>query len=703
MKSNPSSTADLQWSSPIKQLYRGGKSKIADQLAEAGFHTLEDLRWIPPLKVQLIPPTQSFSLLQEGSFFRGSGTIISHQTRPNFRARGKGRSLLHNIQLVVKDHHSPLTIHLRWFNAYQSMNQKISSLKEITFVGQVQTYNNLFQIVNPEFDAYTPSVVFENEVKVSYPTVNKVSPTQLQQLFRKIPDCLWEQIEDPLSPELTEKRDYLPLGQAFKVLHGLVPPSELTPTLREKARMRLIYEEFFNDQIKVFLRREKNQQITAPTYQISDHQLATCLQNFPFELTIDQQTALSHIRTDLGRPIPMMRLVQGDVGCGKTAVALAGACVCLEAGAQVAFMCPTESLANQHYETAKRFLPPHYKIGRLLGGQKPSEKKAIQEQLSRGELQLVIGTHTLIQDSVQFKNLALAIVDEQHKFGVEQRLKLTRKGQGVHCLIMTATPIPRSLSLTQYGDLDITTIKTMPLGRRGHKTRIIREENYPKYLSFLKTRLDLGEQVFVVVPAIEESQMKDISNLHEVLAQYSDYFPTYQCVGLHGQMSSEEKQETLKAFRDKKIQLLVATSVIEVGIDVPNATVLSIINPERFGLSSLHQLRGRVGRGDKPGFCFLVVRNQISHEALQRLQVIEKNTDGFTIAEEDLKIRGEGDLFGQEQSGDLTHRRLGNLLRDQQQLIEAREDAQYLLGHNPASLSSYINRWERDEKVFSTI
>jgi ATP-dependent DNA helicase RecG len=703
MKLSPSSTSKLSWSSSVSSLFRGGKSKVADQLFAAGYKSLEDLLWIAPLKIHLVPPIKSFEYFKEGEVFRGAGEIISHQTRPNFRARGKGRALLQNILIVVKDLNSKEIIHLRWFNAYGSINQKIKCHEKIIFTGQLQLYNGLFQIVNPEFMPYDPDFKPVAELKIQYPTISKISPPHLANLFNKIPAILWEQIPDSLPHDLREKRNLISLGEAFLVLHAKISIDEMSDELKAKALERLIYEEFFNEQIKILMRKDKIIGVQAPILKITEPGLKEIQDRFPFSFTPDQKIALETIRDDLATQKPMMRLIQGDVGCGKTAVALAATSIVINNGYQVALMCPTEALAFQHYETAQAILDQNIRILYLVGSLKASEKKKCHQLIESGEIDFVIGTHAIIQESVRFSKLGLSIIDEQHKFGVEQRLSLIKNNPGCHCLIMTATPIPRSLSLTQYGDLDITTIRSMPVGRKGHQTRIVNQQTMSKYLSFLKTRLSLGEQAYIVVPAIEESLIEDLQYLEKTIDDYKELFPDNTIVGLHGQMSSEEKTKTLSQFKAGLIDILVATSVIEVGIDVPNATVLSINNPERFGLSSLHQLRGRVGRGSKPGFFFLITHQRISEESLKRLKVIEKNTDGFIIAEEDLKIRGEGDLFGKEQSGDLTHKRFSNILLHQSQLLMACEDAKELWKTHHECLSPHIHRWSGDEKVFSTV
>jgi len=398
-----------------------------------------------------------------------------------------------------------------------------------------------------------------------------------------------------------------------------------------------------------------------------------------------------------------MRMIQGDVGCGKTSVALIAALMCQSNKRQVAFMCPTEALARQHYETFSKLLGSKIKMDLLLGGHKPKEKKVIQEKLISAETDLIIGTHSLIQDSIEFKDLGLAIIDEQHKFGVKQRQKLTAKGSGTHTLIMTATPIPRTLQLAQYGDLDISTIRTMPGGRKGTKTRIVTEATYEKYLSFIKTRIELGEQIYIVVPAIEESETINVNNVNQLQLEYKKFFPEYSIAALHGQLNHEEKTEVMQNFTGGKIQILISTTVIEVGINVLNSTVMAIYNPDRFGLSSLHQLRGRVGRDDKPGFCFLITEKNVSPQAMQRLKVIENTNDGFEIADADLKNRGEGELFGANQSGHSSDYKLASIFENFDIFEKVSQDINDLKQNHTEKLNNVLIKLTEDTKVSSTI
>lgn len=698
MKSKTSNTSSIDWNSPLNILISGKKpSPTIEKLMDAGVGTLIDLLWILPLRINKMPAFQPFREAQLDQFFKGSGKVIHVDIKPAFGRRGKGNILLYNGYAVVKDDLSSETLSLRWFNLYPNQKKQIESLERITFLGQVQEFKAQKQVINPQIidpEGNSSPYIIE------YPTVNKISGTHLKKVIDLIPKHLWENIPETL-PELGYNAQ-MSLGDAFKVMHGKVPVDIFTPKKRDAAEERLIYEEFLIDQLKIQTRRKFIKKKDAPVLALDDSRVTDLVKHLPFELTSDQLKVFMEIIRDFKSGHPMMRMVQGDVGCGKTIVAFLAARVANKAGHQVALMCPTEALANQHFESFKQ-LNPALNLDLLLGSTKAKERKVILKNLAEGETEIIIGTHALFQDSVQFKKLGLAIIDEQHKFGVEQRLRLVAKGHGTHSLIMTATPIPRTLSLAQYGDLDISSIKMMPAGRKGIKTRITEKVNYDKYVEFIKGRLSLGEQAYFVFPAIEESETLDIQNVKEALKRYQEVFRGFKVDALHGQMKAEEKDEVVRQFRDKKINILVSTSVIEVGINIPNATIMSIYNPERFGLSSLHQLRGRVGRGEKPGFCFLVLDKEVSPEAYQRLQVIEKNLDGFIIAEEDLKFRGEGDIFGVDQSGTVSTKRLANFLTHTAILEQVVADLDNIQKTKPELLAPHFERLAKDQKILDTI
>lgn len=714
MRSNPlnsstdrKSKKELSWSSPISDLMGKASAKTTDKLSEAGIRELSDLLWIFPLRVVELPPLRSFDAIEEGRIFLGRAKVLNVQAKPNFRIRGRGKALLYNIMVHVQDLLSDKILTLKWFNSYGSVTSKISKCTFIEFMGEASLYNGQPQFANPEFialetpDSDSSLVAVSQDYKIQYPTINTVPGLQIKKIIDKVPANLWDQIAETLPTRILKQNNFLSLSESFKVIHAKIKP---TADLEARSEKRLIYEEFFIDQIKIHLRRKYFKKPKAEKFSVTSETFSQFLKLYPYELTPDQSRTLSDIRRDLISEHPMMRLVQGDVGCGKTTVAMLAAMIVISSGGQAAFMCPTEALAMQHFSSAKElFAGTDITFKLLLGSTPAKEKKLIQQEVAEGKIQFLIGTHSLIQESVQFNKLGLAIIDEQHKFGVDQRIRLTSKGQGTHCLIMSATPIPRSLSLTQYGDLDISTIKTMPTGRKGHKTRIVTEETYPMFLNFLKTRLSMGEQVYVVVPAINESAEQEFHNLTDTLERFKKFFPDNVVEGLHGQMKADEKARMFTAFKHHDVQILVATSVIEVGINVINATVMAIINPERFGLSSLHQLRGRVGRGDKPGFCFLVNDKKISAQSMERLRVIENNTDGFKIAEEDLKLRGEGDLFGTDQSGSQAQKRLANVILHADVLYQAREDVMALIEAKDSDICKLLDFYARDERIFTTV
>ena len=699
MKSRTSSTSEIQWSSPLDLLVSSKKpSPTLEKIKDAGLLKIEDLLWILPLRINRMPTLQPFREAKLNHYFMGEGKVIHVDVKMAFGRRGKGNIMLYNGQVVVKDINSNETLSLRWFNLYPNQKKQIEALENIRFLGQVQEFKAQKQVVNPQI-LNTEGAILSPYI-IEYPTINKVGGTHLRKFIDLIPSALWNSVQETL-PELNYNKE-MSLSEAFRVMHGRIPPAEFSGEKKNKAEERLIYEEFLSDQLKIKTRRKFIKRKDAPKFSITPAAEKKLLSSLSFTLTDDQLKVFEDIKKDLLSGHPMMRMVQGDVGCGKTVVAWLATRVVNANKSQAALMCPTEALANQHFQSFTE-LNPDLSISLLLGSTKAKEKREILKKLSSGETDLLIGTHSLFQDTVIFKNLGLAIIDEQHKFGVEQRLRLVSKGHGTHSLIMTATPIPRTLSLAQYGDLDISSIRTMPAGRKGIKTRITEKLNYEKYIEFVKGRLSLGEQAYFVFPAIDESETLDIQNVKEAFKTYAKAFGEFKVAMLHGQMKSDEKEQVVQDFRDKKYHVLISTSVIEVGINIPNATVMSIYNPERFGLSSLHQLRGRVGRGEKGGFCFLVLDRVLDPLIMERLRVIENSTDGFVIAEEDLKFRGEGDLFGVDQSGTTTTRRLANFLLHTPILERVVKDVEMLEAERPELLEPIFEKLAKDQKILDTI
>lgn len=697
-------TNNIELSSPISSLLKTKTpSENLNHLNTVGIFTVEDLLWIFPLKIMIVPKVASFKNAIIGSYFRGQGTIISLNARPAFGVKGKGRALLYNVTATVKDKFSDTSLYLSWFNCYGSTKLKLEKIKEISFSGEVSEYKSIRQIANPEYEEGFTENANELNYLIQYPTIQGVPGSYIKKLMERIPLTVFDQIKETLPREILSKRNLHQLSETIKILHGKIPAEKYSEKIYNLAFDRLVYEEFFQEQIKVLARRQFLQHEPAQKFHSTQKEVDQFLKLLPFTLTEDQHNALVDIENDLLLGKPMMRLIQGDVGCGKTAIAFIASIMVLSKNAQVALMCPTETLAIQHFQTIQEYLKnTSYKVIALLGSQTAKEKKSINKLIQEGEVHFVVGTHSLFQDSVIFKNLKLAIIDEQHKFGVEQRIKLMKKGEGTHTLIMTATPIPRSLSLTQYGDLDFSIVKSIPQGRKGIKTRIVEPLNFDKYLSFVKTRLELNEQIYVVVPAIEESEKLDTQNLEQAFLDYKQYFPHTPIQSLHGRIKGPEKAQILNDFAQGKTKILISTSVIEVGINVPNATVMAILSPDRFGLSSLHQLRGRVGRGNKPGFCFLVVDENKNPQVMERLKVIESTTDGFKIAEADLAIRGEGDLFGTAQTGIAT-KRFANIFLHQKILYDAIGDVKDLIQSQYPPILERINKLKNDPKILATI
>ena len=464
--------------------------------------------------------------------------------------------------------------------------------------------------------------------------------------------------------------------EALENLH--CPPSSAGPEFVDMTspfHRRIIFEEFFWLELYLAARKSGVSREGAPAFAAKTKLVGDLKKALPFRLTGAQERAFEEILGDLTRPHPMHRLVQGDVGSGKTLVALMSSLVAIESKFQAAIMVPTEILAEQHERNARKFLEPlGIKVGLLTGSMRQSERSQTYEQLKSGEIQVCVGTHALIQEAVEFANLGLVIIDEQHRFGVHQRSELKKKGVSPHFLIMTATPIPRTLAMTVYGDLDVSVIDELPPGRSPIVTRVTYESKRAQVMKFLGEQLDKGRQAYVVYPLVEESEKIDLKNAVAECERLRAEFPDRNVGLLHGKMKPEEKDEVMRRFRAGEYHVLVSTTVIEVGVDVPNATLMLVENAERFGLSQLHQLRGRVGRGEHKSFCVLMLGHAVSEESRTRCEIMERTTDGFKIAEADLEIRGPGEFLGSRQSG-LAGFKMANLVRDVKVLQAAREAA----------------------------
>jgi len=486
-------------------------------------------------------------------------------------------------------------------------------------------------------------------------------------------------LQETMPDWIVGEHDLMEGRVALRAIHFPKSQQELS-----RARRRLKFEELFFIQLLLAQMHEQQEEVAGPAFDDPDTYTRSFVREvLPFELTGAQRRALREIIGDVQTGTQMNRLLQGDVGSGKTVVAVAAMMHAYDSGYQSAFMAPTEILAEQHHANLQDYLRPLGLEPRLLiGSQTKAEREAALQAVRTGESPVAVGTHALIQDEVAFDRLGLAVVDEQHRFGVAQRAEMFEKGERPHMLLMTATPIPRSLALTLYGDLDVSKIDEMPPGRKPVETRLRAEKRRGEVYAFLRDRLEQGEQAFVVYPLVEESEKMDLKDAESGAEALREKFPDYTVGLVHGQLSADDKDATMRRFTEGDIDLLVATTVIEVGVDVPNATVMLVEHAERFGLSQLHQLRGRVGRSDQQSYCVLMASYKRSQEAKQRLEAMARTNDGFEISETDLQIRGAGDFFGTRQSG-MPDLKIADLTEDDEILEVAREAAFALIEKDP--------------------
>ena len=508
------------------------------------------------------------------------------------------------------------------------------------------------------------------KIEPVYKTTSNLSKRNLSNYINNALNLHINEMVDYIPCEYSKKYNFLDKESCVKIIHNPNSIDEL-----KKAQIRLKYEELFIFMLKInILKSKNNKHHIGLERKVSREKVDNFIKTLPFELTSDQLKTVDDIYNDLTLPKRMNRLIQGDVGSGKTIVSIIACYINFLSGYQSALMAPTEILATQHFENIKKiFKDIDINIELLTGSMKAKEKKDIYKRLSDGEIDLIIGTHTLIQDNIEYKNLGLVITDEQHRFGVNQRSNLKNKGVMPDVLYMSATPIPRTYALTIYGDMDISNIKTRPKGRKDIITYVKGTNEIKDVLYMMKDELELGHQIYVIAPLIEESDKSNLKNINELYEKIKMAFKHYNVDILHGKMKNSEKDEIMNKFSNKEINILISTTVIEVGVDVENATMMVIFDAHQFGLSTLHQLRGRVGRNQLQSYCIL-----ISDGAKKRLSIMESTNDGFKISEEDFKLRGYGDLFGVRQSGDMTFK-IANIKEDFKILLQAKEDSEKFL------------------------
>ena len=621
-------------SDPVTILKGVGPTK-AKQFAALNIHTLRDLICHFPRGYEDRTKLTTIEKLE------GDGPACLKAMVMNTPRTSHIRKGLDITKVQVADHTARLT--LTFFNQ-KFTTEQLQYGKEYIFYGAVSGDFVGYNMTSPAFEALDAPPVTTRRVLPLYPlTAGLSNAAMIKAVTQALAIC--DPPEEIIPAAVRSEYGILPADRAYRAIHEPASMAEA-----ELAKKRLIFEEFFVFSAGLSLMRAARAEKKTEPYQTCDLQPFTSA--LPFRLTGAQSRAIGEIVSDLRRGTPMNRLVQGDVGSGKTMVAAAAAYLAVKNGHQSALMAPTEILAEQHYKSLSKLLEPMgVKVGLLTGSMKEREKKAVREALAAGDIELAVGTHALLSDATEFHDLGLVITDEQHRFGVGQRSKLSQKGQDPHLLVMSATPIPRTLALLMYGDLEVSIIDELPPGREIVDTFLVTESYRPRINAFIRKQVAEGHQCFVVCPAVEENEdlgIKAVETWAETLQQ--TVFPDLRVMLLHGQMKGAEKEEIMASFARGEGDILVATTVIEVGVDVPNATLMVIEDADRFGLSQLQQLRGRVGRGRAKSYCILTSQNR-NGETQQRLKAFCKTNDGFKIAEEDLKLRGPGDFFGSRQSG----------------------------------------------------
>ncbi len=700
----------LPLDTPLQFLKGVGPRRAAD-LQRIGLATVEDLLYRFPIRYEDRGSFQTIASLRPGQAASVVGEIVSVGLRPTRRPRFK------IFEMLIRD--ATGSMRAVFFNQ-AFLNDVFHPHQRVILFGRLELTSHGLQLQNPQYevlrgdadaDSASPAdagagadddTLHTGRIVPVYEKTGSLTTKMQRAIVHQALSQLAPDLPDAVPAEVLARQQLVGRREALSEAHF---PSSGTPVedlnaFRTPAQRRLIFEEFFVFQIGLVLRRRKADAERKPrAVVVTDAVRESARRVLPFRLTGDQKTVVAEIIGDMKRPQPMNRLLQGDVGSGKTIVALLAALVAMENGFQVAFMAPTEILAEQHYITIRRLLErSRFRVALLTGATPARQRRELQAELSGGSIQLAVGTHALVQDPVGFRELGLVVIDEQHRFGVLQRATLRAKGLHPDVLVMTATPIPRSLALTTYGDLDVSVMREMPPGRFPIKTVAKPESRRDEIYDFIRRQVAEGRQAYVIYPLVEESEKVDLKAATEMadhLAQ--DIFPDLRVALLHGRLKSDAKERVMGAFARGEYDVLVSTTVVEVGVDVANASVMLVEHAERFGLSQLHQLRGRVGRGPHPSFCVLLYQYPITEQGRARLKALTDTSDGFEIAERDLELRGPGDFFGTRQSG-MPTLRVGDLVRDHQLMEAARREAAAALDdvRESAALTEYVrSSWEQ--------
>ena len=693
----------LELSTPV-QFVKGVGPRIAEILAKKGIHTVDDLlHYLPfryedrlnPRGIAELRPGEMASVVGE---VRNSG-LFKTRSMPIFQLTvGQGRARLRCL----------------WFNATY-LRDKFVPGQLIALYGKVEEDQRTreLQIIQPQFeilgDGAESGEATEQRAAESleigrivpiYEAAGKITPKWFRKIIRTALDNLTPDLPDPIPAMVRSHLGLMSPRAALWNVHWPEPGESLTDlqSSRTPAHVRMIFDELFFVELGLELKRRQQKAQTGIAFKLDDRVRAAIKKILPFHPTSAQKKVLKEIATDMEKPYPMRRLLQGDVGSGKTIVSFEAAIIAIENGYQVALMAPTEILAQQHYFSARRILEnAGYRIVLLTGSLEADRKREVRRHIAQGNAQMVIGTHALLEERVEFAKLGLVIVDEQHRFGVMQRLKLMKKPQSEgesaaiaepDVLVMTATPIPRTLALTLYGDLDLSVLDELPPGRTPIETHQVTDDKAPRIWEFIRKQVAAGHQAYVVYPVIaenEESELKAAIKMYRELS--GKVFAELKVGLLHGRLDADMKDQVMRMFQRGELHILVATTVIEVGVDVPNATVMVIEHAERFGLAQLHQLRGRIGRGGAKSYCILMTGGKVTEEGQRRLKAMTDTNDGFKIAELDLELRGPGEFFGTRQAG-MPDFRVANIIRDAQLLEAAKREAQAVLAGPNAEISA---------------
>jgi ATP-dependent DNA helicase RecG len=652
------------------------------KLAKLGIHHRADLLLHLPLRYEDETHLAPIATVQPGMTAQVQGVITHSEIA--FRPRRT---------LVCRLEDNSGELYLRFLNFYPSQRKQLAEGRQIRAIGEARAGYYGLEMVHPKCRAVDENTPLQQSLTPVYPTTAGLSQTVLRKLITNALESLPQ--ADTLPDELLKQLKLAGFSDSIQMLHNPSPDiSAMTLEDRSHAAWRRIkFDELLAQQLSMRVHHRERGKRVAPL--LVPHQRLTLrlIKNLPFELTKAQQRAFAEISRDLARPHPMQRLLLGDVGSGKTIVAALAALQAIENGYQVALLSPTEILAEQHFLKLREWLEP---LGItpvwLSGSLKKKDKRLAAESIATGETLLAIGTHALFQEQISFHKLGLAIVDEQHKFGVQQRLALRNKGSEPHQLMMSATPIPRTLAMSYYADLDVSVIDELPPGRTPVITKLVSDARREEVISRVRTACMAGQQAYWVCPLIDESEALQLQTALETYQLLTETFPDLRVGLVHGKLDNAEKARVMEAFKANQLQLLVATTVIEVGVDVPNASLMVIDHAERMGLAQLHQLRGRVGRGAEQSLCILLYQQPLSELARERLKIIFESNDGFAIAQHDLRLRGPGELLGARQSG-VAMLRFADISADEDLLDQARQAADEMLRDFPDAARAHLQRW----------